>query len=172
MSEPNKNLWAPWRLDYIRELDTHRNGCFLCDYWADPASDEKNLVLWRTERSLVVLNRFPYTNGHLLIAPARHVGQLHGLNDAELHELLALARDAQLTLAAAFNAQGFNTGANFGHCAGAGLPDHLHFHVVPRWGGDTNYMAVLDDVRVIPQSLAAAYEQLKETGKKLGLPKG
>ncbi len=171
MTDPNKNLWAPWRLEYIRELDARHGGCFLCDYWACPQGDPDNLVLWRTGQSLVLLNRFPYTNGHLLIAPGGHVAGLDGLDAGQMLDLLALVRDAQQVLGAAFGAQGFNVGANFGHCAGAGLPGHLHFHVVPRWAGDTNYMAVLGDVRVIPQALDECLGQLRRFSEQLGLPR-
>lgn len=170
MERSNTNLWAPWRMDYIRRLDAHQPGCFLCDDWAQPDRDAENLVLWRTERAMVLLNRYPYSNGHLLIAPARHIGQLESAEPAELADLMTLIRDSQRVLAAAFHAQGFNTGANFGRCAGAGVPDHLHFHVVPRWAGDTNFMSVLGDVRVIPQSLSDAYAKLRDQAQRLGLP--
>ena len=171
MGETNKNLWAPWRMDYIRTVDDHPGECFLCRHWLDADNDAANFVLWRTQRSVAMLNRFPYNNGHLLIAPARHVGGMDQLDEAELLDLFSLARDAQQVLGAAVNAQGFNLGANFGRCAGAGLPDHLHLHIVPRWPGDVNYMTVLDDVRVMPQSLAATYAAMQAKAAELGLPK-
>jgi ATP adenylyltransferase len=160
-------------MDYIRGLGDQPAGCFLCHNWAKTADgdDAANFVLWRTESSMAMLNRFPYNNGHLLIAPARHVGGLEQLDEAELLDLFSLARDAQQVLGAAIGAQGFNLGANFGRCAGAGLPDHLHLHIVPRWPGDVNYMTVLDDVRVVPQSLATTYAELLAKAAELGLPK-
>jgi len=171
MGDSNKNLWAPWRMEYIRELDGRDDGCFLCDYWAHPERDSENLVLWRTDQSVVLLNRFPYTNGHLLISPGVHVRGLDEVAEGQMVDLMGLTRDALRVLSEAFGAQGFNVGANFGHCAGAGLPDHLHFHVVPRWAGDTNYMAVLGDVRVIPQSLRDCYRQLRGAAARLNLPR-
>lgn len=169
MTEGGKNMWAPWRLEYIRDLDNQHDGCFLCDYWRQGELDEPNLVLCRGSHSLVLLNRYPYNNGHLMIAPARHVARLDDLAEAELLELMLLTRDWQRVLAGAFKAQGFNFGANVGQCAGAGLPGHLHLHVVPRWAGDTNYMAVIGDVRVIPQSLAETWRQLRMTAEELDL---
>jgi ATP adenylyltransferase len=172
MTVPNTNLWAPWRMEYIRGLDCRGPGCFLCAYWARPADDQANLVLWRSANCMAVLNRFPYNSGHVLIAPAAHVGGLEQLSDEQMLEMMRLTRDAQRVIAEAFKAQGFNVGANFGHCAGAGLPDHLHLHVVPRWAGDTNYMSVVGDVRVVPEALDAAYRQLRETGLRMALPAG
>jgi len=173
MSNPSQNLWAPWRMEYIDRLgDRNRpDGCFLCDYWADPAADARNLVLWRTAECMVLLNRFPYSNGHLLIAPAVHVASLEQLESSQMAEMMALARDAQTLLSRTVGAEGFNLGANFGRCAGAGLPDHLHLHLVPRWSGDTNYMAVVGDVRVIPQALDASYAQLRAAAEQMSLPR-
>jgi len=127
-------------------------------------------VLWRADRSLVVLNRFPYNNGHLLIAPARHVAELHETSDEEMLELVKLVRESERTLSLAMRPCGFNVGLNFGRCAGAGLPGHLHIHIVPRWDGDTNFMCVSGDVRVISQSLEASLAELKKTSAEHGLP--
>lgn len=166
------NIWAPWRLEYIRQLARPAEGaCFICDYFKAPAADEQNHVLWRTPRSIVCFNRFPYTNGHLLIAVAAHKPDLESLDEAERAELLQLVADAQLVLARAIEPQGFNVGINFGRCAGAGLPDHLHVHVVPRWNGDTNFMSVVGDVRVIMQSIDALYVQLRRLSAEMNLPR-
>ena len=170
MSEFSKNIWAPWRMEYIRELARPEGGCFLCDYWKTPGDDAANHVLWRTPRSLVCFNRYPYTNGHLLIAIGAHKAGLLELDDAEKLELMQLTADAQAVLTRAIEPHGFNIGINLGRCAGAGLPDHLHLHVVPRWGGDTNFMSVCSDVRVIMQSIDTLYGQLKKVSSELGSP--
>lgn len=169
MSEFPQNIWAPWRMEYIHALASDSKGCFLCDYGATPAADEENLVLWRSESFFVVLNRFPYTNGHLLVSPKAHKGDLTDFSEGELAELMRHTRDAKLLLSDAVGAHGFNIGINFGRCAGAGLPDHLHVHVVPRWNGDTNFMAVLGDVRVIPDGLNQSYSKLKAVALRLEL---
>ena len=169
------NLWAPWRIEYLKALDQSGSdkapvGCFLCRYWNDPDRDEENLVLWRSKTALVVFNRFPYTNGHLLIAPAQHAATLDQLNDQTVLELMRLATNGQTVLSEAIGPQGFNLGINFNRCAGAGLPDHLHLHLVPRWNGDTNFMSILADTRVISQSLDALYKELKKLSEEKGLP--
>jgi ATP adenylyltransferase len=171
MAEYNTNLWAPWRMAYIRSLseEASESGCFLCRYWADPSADAKNHVLWRRGSCMVCMNRFPYTNGHLLVAHAGHKGDLVDLREQELADLTAGIRDAVQVLRRVLNPQGFNIGYNLGHCAGAGLPDHLHAHVVPRWGGDTNYMAVIGDTRVIPDALDALAAQLVAGAREAGL---
>lgn len=165
-----KNLWAPWRLAYIRTL-SKKDGCFICDDLATPEKDRENLVLWRTAHSLVIFNRFPYNNGHLLIAPKRHIAGYDEMTDDEMLDSTRLIRDVQAALTQAVHPDGFNVGLNFGRCAGAGLPGHMHIHVVPRWNGDTNYMAVTSGVDVISQSLTELYDELRKTGEQLGLPK-
>ncbi len=171
MPEFNENLWAPWRMQYIRSLgdDVTDEGCFLCRYWEDPDADAENHVVWRGETAFVVMNRFPYTNGHLLISHAGHKGELTELDDGELTEMTRLLRDGVSMLREALNPQGFNVGYNIGRCAGAGLPGHLHAHIVPRWGGDTNFMAVLGDARVVPDALDTLYGQLVEIARASGL---
>jgi len=172
MNEFPENLWAPWRMEYIRSLGGQgKGGCFLCDYSDAPGEDAENHVVCRTEQALMVMNRFPYTNGHLLICPLAHKPDLEDLGDAEMTGLWWLTRDAKTLLAETIGAHGFNIGINFGLCAGAGLPGHLHLHVVPRWNGDTNFMAVLGDVRVIPQSLDRLYQDLLAAMARLGLPR-
>ena len=162
MAEFNKNLWAPWRMEYIRSLGEERTDkdCFLCRYWNDPKHDPENHVVWRGRAAMAVLNRFPYTNGHVLIAHAGHKGDITDLTDDELVELTFMMRGVVKALRRILSAQGFNLGYNLGPCAGAGLPGHLHGHVVPRWTGDTSFMPVLADVRIVPDSLDAVYTQL------------
>ncbi len=164
-----KNLWAPWRIKYVQGLD-ESSDCFICHNLENPQDDDKNLVLWRSERSIVMLNRFPYNNGHLLIAPARHIGDLDAASDEELLELTKLIRDSQKALSLSMKPHGFNVGMNFGRCSGAGLPEHFHIHLVPRWEGDTNFMSVCSDTEIISQSLAELFELLKQISKEHNLP--
>ncbi len=156
-------------MEYINGLaDEAGQGCFLCRVCASPGDDERNYVLWRDAHTFAVLNRFPYSSGHVLIAPTAHLGEPEDLPDAVLLALMQRTRDVKRVLQAALKAQGFNIGINLGRCAGAGLPDHLHVHVVPRWNGDTNFMAVLGDVKVIPESLAKVRELLLLKARELG----
>ena len=153
-----KNLWAPWRMQYIQNV--LEDGCFLCRAW-ESDNDPDNLVLWRGQRAFVILNRFPYSNGHLMVATVRHGQELTGLEDRELLELMQATARMQRVLEEVVRAQGFNIGFNLGRVAGAGLADHLHLHIVPRWEGDTNFMPVLGQVKVIPQALEELYHKLK-----------
>jgi ATP adenylyltransferase len=159
------NLWAPWRQSYIempKDKPSDGNGeCFICRGSAG-ADDRGSYVLHRTEQSVVVLNRFPYNNGHLLICPKAHKGQLEELNENELLDLQLLLRRLTCIIRRRMNADGFNIGLNLGRVAGAGVPGHLHWHVVPRWFGDTNFMPVVGDIKVISQSLEALYDLLRE----------
>ena len=147
MTQP---LWAPWRLEYVQAAD-EQESCFLCA--AATADDDAALVVRRGARTLVVLNRFPYSSGHLLVAAHRHGGDFGALDDAEVLEIHRLAAQGMEALARAYRPDGFNLGWNLGPVAGAGLPDHVHLHVVPRWAGDTNFMPVLADVKVLPEHL-------------------
>jgi ATP adenylyltransferase len=172
MSETYENVWAPWRMEYIAALE-NKDGdqdCFLCRYRDTPQEDHQNHVLWRSPQTLTMLNRFPYTNGHLLVAPTMHCGQPEDLPEEVLIELAVRIRDAKRVVQQVVNAQGFNIGMNLGRCAGAGLPGHLHWHVVPRWAGDTNFMAVTGAVRVIPQALLVVDEKFRALSVELGLP--
>jgi ATP adenylyltransferase len=157
-------------MEYIDALSEPAKGCFLCRYAQDPPDDEKNLVLWRGGRCLAMLNRFPYTGGHSMIAPFAHVADLSGLDGSTLLEMMQMLRDTQRILKQAVNAEGFNVGINIGRCAGAGLPGHLHMHIVPRWSGDTNFMSVFGGARVIPQSLESLYKALRQAAEELKLP--
>lgn len=171
-TERNRNIWAPWRMEYINGLNETEDGiCFLCHYHQDAKNDSENLVLWRGRRSFAMLNRFPYTGGHTLIAPFEHVPDLDALDGQTMLEMMEMVRDLRKVISETIHAEGFNVGMNIGRCAGAGLPGHLHIHLVPRWSGDTNFMAVLGDVRVIPQTLQDLYTQFRSGSERLGLPK-
>ena len=155
-------LWAPWRLAYVanpKAADRPADDCFLCHGIAG-SDDRANLLVHRSELSVVVLNRFPYNNGHLLIAPKRHQGRPDELTPEELLDLQLVLRHMLGVLEARMSPDGFNVGLNLGKVAGAGLPGHLHWHIVPRWTGDTNFMPVVADTRVIPQALDALYDLL------------
>jgi len=145
-----KQLWAPWRLEYIEQAD-EQPGCVFC--LAAEGDDEERHVVHRGERAFVMLNKFPYSSGHLMIAPYRHVGELAALEDAEALEVHRLASAALEALGAEYAPDGYNLGWNLGRVAGAGVVDHVHLHVVPRWNGDTNFMPVLADVKVLPEHL-------------------
>jgi ATP adenylyltransferase len=154
-------LWAPWRLAYISKSNPPKEGneCFICRGLSE-TRDRENLIVLRTELAAVVLNRYPYNNGHLLIAPRAHKGRLDELTLAEVVDLQATMTRMVKIIERTMHPEGFNVGLNLGKVAGAGLPGHLHWHVVPRWNGDTNFMPVLADVRVISQSLESLYELL------------
>lgn len=156
---------------YIRSLsEKDQGGCFLCRYTADPNQDAANHIIWRGASCLTTFNTFPYSSGHLLVAPQAHLGDIDDLDDATLHELMTQVKNAKRLLKEATKAQGFNIGMNFGRCAGAGLPGHLHVHVVPRWEGDSNFMSVVGDVRVVSQSIDDLYAEMKRIAPGLGLP--
>lgn len=152
-----ERLWAPWRMEYI--LDEKVSGCIFCR-GCDGADDRQSLILHRSDTSFVMMNRYPYVNGHLMVAPRLHTGSLHDLSPEELLDLMETARLCQRVLTAEMNPGGFNVGFNLGSAAGAGIADHLHLHIVPRWAGDTNFMTVVGDVRVLPEALAAQYDRL------------
>lgn len=162
-----KTLWAPWRMDYI--LGPKPDHCVLClppeeSYAtkADLVADNDNrLVLHRGHTAFVVMNRFPYNTCHLMVAPRRHVGDLTDLTPEESTEVMALIQDSLRILREHCNPQGINVGVNLGEAAGAGIREHLHVHLVPRWNGDSSFMAVLDDVRVVPEHLTVSYTKLK-----------
>jgi ATP adenylyltransferase len=171
------NLWAPWRMQYIRQLDPQGNegdsnhkACFLCDAAkAQPGTDHARqlLVLVRDERGIILLNRYPYTSGHLLVAVDRHVPDLTDLTKTEQAGLMELTTLGQKLLRTTANPQGLNIGMNLGRCAGAGLPGHLHLHIVPRWNGDTNFMQAVGQVRVIPEALETSFDHLNTALGKL-----
>ncbi len=152
-----KPLWAPWRLEYIQQADA-LDGCVFC--LAATGDDEEMLVVHRGVAAFVLLNKFPYASGHLLVAPYRHTGDFASLSDEEALELHRLAAQGMAALAETFAPQGYNAGWNLGRIAGAGIVDHIHLHVVPRWAGDTNFMPVLADVKVLPEYLAETRAKL------------
>ncbi len=153
-----RELWAPWRLEYVSNAD-EQDGCVFCDAAAGD-DDETALVVHRGEHALVLLNKYPYAAGHLMVAPFRHLGDLAELGDAEVLEIHRLANAGLGALAQTYSPQGYNLGWNLGRVAGAGIVDHVHLHVVPRWAGDTNFMPVLADTKVIPESLAETRARL------------
>ena len=150
-------LWAPWRMTYIE--GARGDGCLFCDKPRE-ADDRKSLILHRGSLTYVVMNLFPYANGHLMIVPYRHCADLGQLSPEESLEIMQLAQRCTQVLQRAFRAEGFNIGFNLGKIAGAGIAEHVHLHVVPRWLGDTNFMAVLADIKVMPEYLEASYEKL------------
>jgi ATP adenylyltransferase len=158
-----EHLWAPWRMAYIAPdtADTPQpQGCIFCTLPAEHR-DAENHILYRGERCFMMLNRFPYNNGHLMIAPYQHIGTIEKLDAATLAELMAQAQLALRAIRYEMKPDGFNMGINMGKVAGAGYADHMHMHVVPRWDGDTNFMPVLADVKVMPEHLDVVYEKLK-----------
>ncbi len=156
MTDP---LWAPWRLEYVSNA-SKQTGCVFCRAVAAP-DDADSLVVHCGETAFAMLNRFPYSSGHLMIAPVRHVGNLGELSAQEAAEIHSLGVRALEVLAALFEPDGFNVGWNLGRSAGAGVVDHVHEHVVPRWQGDTNFMPVLADVRVIPEHIQATHARVE-----------
>jgi ATP adenylyltransferase len=155
-------LWAPWRFSYVTSArrPSEQDPCFICQGLAEN-DDRRNLIVLRTPRSVALLNRFPYNNGHLLVAPRQHKGTLHDLEADELLETMETLRRMVRLLDDLMRPSGYNIGLNLGEAAGAGLPGHLHWHIVPRWHGDTNFMPILADTKVIVQSLDALYELLR-----------
>ena len=154
-----KQLWAPWRLEYIKQAD-EQLGCVFCE--AATGDDEEKLVVHRGELAFVLLNRFPYSSGHLMVASYRHEGEFGELTDDEALEIHHLAQRGIGALAEVYGPQGYNLGWNLGRIAGAGVVDHVHQHIVPRWAGDTNFMPVLADVKVLPEHLAESRHRLAE----------
>jgi ATP adenylyltransferase len=167
------SIHAPWRMDYIRSLNAGADpgACFLCDAAKASTDDERKarLVLWATRHSIVVINLFPYTNGHLLVAPRDHKADLELLTAEESMDLQVQTTRCVQLLKRALSPQGFNIGINLGRCAGAGLPGHLHQHVVPRWAGDTNFISVVGEIRVVPQAVSQLYDELTRAARELDL---
>jgi ATP adenylyltransferase len=156
-----KPLWAPWRLEYIKQAAEHAE-CVFCEEAAGSVTADESLLLHAGEAAVAILNKYPYSSGHLMVAPRRHVGSLAELTDAETLEIHRLSVAAVDALGRLYGPGGFNLGWNLGHVAGAGIADHVHLHVVPRWSGDTNFMPVLADVKVIPEHLVTTRDLLRE----------
>jgi ATP adenylyltransferase len=163
-----ERLWAPWRMKWIRGA-TRPEGCLFCRV-ARADADRADLVLARRPHALLMLNRFPYNPGHLMVAVRRHAGHVGDLTPAERTDWLDLTALAERALAAEYHPHGMNVGANFGRVAGAGFPDHLHLHLVPRWDGDTNFMPVLGATRVLPESLTQTWRRLRKAVAVLAPP--
>ena len=160
MSE--ERIWAPWRLAYVKEAGKDPDEeCIFC---AKPAAgdDEASLIVHRGESAFVILNKYPYTSGHLMVAPFDHIGRLDEIPAATITEVMDLVQQGIRLLEETYGPQGYNVGVNQGRAAGAGVEHHIHFHVVPRWGGDTNFMSSVGESRVIPQALEETYDQLKD----------
>jgi len=153
-----KYVWGPWRMEYI--LMEKPEGCILCEK-PEEDNDEENCILYRGEKNFVILNRYPYSPGHLMVSPYRHTDSLEKLTEEERNEHFAIVSRCIEVLRKEINPDGFNLGINLGKVAGAGIDDHVHTHIVPRFQGDTNFMTVISDVRVVPEALAETYQKLK-----------
>ncbi len=153
-----KHLWAPWRMPYIQ--GKKKMGCILCDK-SKGKKDKANLILYRGEVGFVMMNLYPYNNGHLMVSPYQHASSLEDLGEPILHGLMLLLKQSVIVLKKSSKPEGINVGLNLGRAAGAGIDDHLHFHLVPRWGGDTNFMTVTSETRVVPEALEETYRRLK-----------
>ena len=166
-----KNLWTPWRMAHV-DGSAHASQADVCIFEppGEAACDKAHLLLYRDHLLVALLNRFPYANGHLLLAPRRHVADITELNPAEQAGLMALLSYSCTVLRRHFKAEGINIGLNLGECAGAGIPGHLHFHVVPRWSGDHNFMTVLADIRTIPQHIEASFDLLLPDFQQFSAP--
>jgi ATP adenylyltransferase len=157
-----QRIWAPWRLAYVKDASKDKEcECIFCAA-LDAGDDDANLIVHRAERCFVILNKFPYTNGHLMVAPYEHIAALQDLDEPTVTELMALAQRGMNALEASYSPHGYNVGFNQGRVAGAGVEHHIHMHVVPRWGGDTNFMPVLGDTRVMNQTLADSFRTVRE----------
>jgi ATP adenylyltransferase len=161
-------LWAPWRIGYVSQPDKEES-CFLCEA-AESDDDRGHLVVRRARLSFAILNRFPYNNGHVMIAPCAHKADLPDLDESERADLTDLLIEVQAALRATFRPHGFNIGLNLGAAAGAGVPGHLHVHILPRWTGDTNFVSTVSDTKVISQSLDAARDALSDYFQQAGEP--
>ena len=160
MLNRDNKLWAPWRMEHIkRDLSSGTNKCVLC-IEMNKLDDRKNLILFRGKFSFIIMNLYPYNNGHLMVCPYRHIASLSKLNEETLSEIMKLISKSSEILRKILNAEGFNIGANIGSVGGAGIDDHLHFHVVPRWKGDTNFMPVVGNTKVIISGLHDTYDEL------------
>lgn len=159
-----KRMTTPWRRKYI-EGHIKEDGCVFCNALAKTEDNSKNLIVHRGQRAFVIVNLFPYTNGHLMVAPMDHKASLELLDSETRAEMMELSSQAIVILKNIYHPQAFNVGANIGKAAGAGVPDHVHMHIVPRWAGDSNFMSVLGETRVLPETIDETYERVKEGWK-------
>ena len=153
-------IWTPWRYEYVKSVDD-REGCIFCEK-AQEKNDRENLIIYRGERCFAILNLFPYTTGHLMIAPYEHTGTIEEVDPDILTEMMVLAQRSMAAIREAFGSEGFNLGINISRVAGAGIKDHVHLHLVPRWAGDNNFMAVIAETRVLPRTLDEVWLALKD----------
>ncbi|OGQ22585.1 MAG: hypothetical protein A3I05_04505 [Deltaproteobacteria bacterium RIFCSPLOWO2_02_FULL_44_10] len=165
------NLWAPWRMQFIEDTrgKEKEEGCVFCHLLQEPGNDRDKLILWRGQRTLVVMNKYPYTNGHLLVMPLRHVGELHLLTRDEQADMVHAMGEAIQILRETLKTEGINCGLNLGKPAGAGVLGHVHIHIVPRWVGDTNFLPIISDTRTLPEYLQTTYDRLVANFQKLTL---
>lgn len=155
-------LWAPWRMKYIRYVMIKKEeGCIFCNA-VNSKNDREKFVLYRGETAFIMLNLYPYNNGHILIAPKRHINSLGKLDEKELMELMTLVKKMIIVLKEEYNPDGFNIGINIGRIAGAGVEDHIHIHIIPRWNGDTSFMPIISNTKVIPEAIYETYDRLKK----------
>ena len=161
-----ERMWSPWRSEYIGRGVDDGDGCFFCSHLASD-DDKSNGILWRGDSVFVVVNAYPYNSGHVMVAPKRHVGEITEAAPDELHDMIDVTQRAVAILSEALNAQGHNVGMNLGDAAGAGVPGHMHMHVVPRWSGDTNFMPAIGETKVLPEMLHQTYVKLRPLFDKL-----
>lgn len=159
-----ERLWAPWRMEYV--TGDEEPGCIFCNK-PEEDRDQENMILKRGKLGFIMLNAYPYNNGHLMVAPYRHIGDFSDLTDDEMLDIMKLVKLGKEVLSEACGPDGFNIGVNLGRVAGAGIADHIHVHIVPRWNGDTNFMPVIADTKVMPQALDRTYQTLKDALVKI-----
>lgn len=158
-----EHLWSPWRMKYIQRHESH--GCVFCSAHKALQDDTQNLILYRAERSFVILNAYPYTNGHLMVVPYDHTPSIEDLDRETRAEMMELVSQAMTVLRSIYHPEAFNVGANIGAAAGAGIAAHVHIHVLPRWFGDTNFMSTIGQTRVLPEELPETYRRIHEAWK-------
>ncbi|HYX29694.1 MAG TPA: HIT domain-containing protein [Pyrinomonadaceae bacterium] len=154
-------LWSPWRNEYINSSGKDKPACIFCAAKENPSQDEANLVIFRGAENFIILNRYPYISGHLMIAPYAHIGNLSEASKESTDEMMELAKRCERALRQVYEPEGFNLGMNLGRVAGAGVADHIHLHMLPRWSGDTNFMSTVAGTRVLPEDLKMTYEKLR-----------
>ncbi len=160
-----ERLWSPWRHAYIAAVGADMAegaGCILCEVHKNPADDEKNFLVHRAESNFVILNLYPYISGHMMIAPYEHLGEFDSAPKEMTAEMMDLAKRCQAALREVYHPHGFNLGMNLGRAAGAGIPDHIHLHIMPRWTGDTNFISTVGETRVLSEDLPTTYKKLRE----------
>lgn len=165
-----KRLWSPWRHQYINSFKDEKSdieACFFCEAISNLEVSKKNLVVYFSNNAFVIMNKFPYNNGHLLIAPTTHYCDLHQLDSETLKEIMDLQVKSTLVLSEIYKPHGFNIGANLGRAAGAGVPGHLHYHVLPRWNGDTNFLPIISETKVLSETLEDSFDKISEQFRKL-----